>query len=71
MDANLTFTPNGSIWSLSVYGTNLTKEPSFGGDTQLPNISAFGGDGPGPRPNPTFSPINKGRVLGAEIRVKY
>ncbi|MSO72049.1 MAG: hypothetical protein EXQ84_00360 [Rhodospirillaceae bacterium] len=71
MDANLTFTPNGSIWSLSVYGTNLTKEPSFGGDTQLPNISAFGGDGPGPRPNLTFSPINKGRVLGAEIRVKY
>ncbi len=71
VDANLTFTPNGSIWSLSVYGTNLTKEVSYGGDTQLPNIGAFGGDGAGPRPNPTFSPLNKGRILGAEVRVKY
>ncbi len=71
VDANLTFTPTDGIWSISIYGTNLTDEVSYGGDTQLPNIPAFGGDGPGPRPNPTFSPLNKGRILGAAVRVRY
>ncbi len=71
-DANFTLNPNDSNWSLSLYGTNLTDETTYGGDTILPDSGLFGGDGPaGPRPLPTFSPLNKGRVIGAEVRFKY
>jgi hypothetical protein len=31
----------------------------------------FGGDGAGPLPRPTFSPLNEGRVIGASFRVRY
>ena len=58
--------------SFTVYATNLLDEVTFGGDTQLPDSPAFGGDGPlGSRPPPTFSPLNKGRVIGAEVRLKF
>lgn len=67
LDANLTFRPAKGSWSLSVYGSNLTNQVSFGNDTLLPNIAAFGGNGGVPRP--TFSPLSRGRVIGAEIRV--
>ena len=72
IDFNLTFRPTDGPWSLSVYGSNLTGEASYGGDTQLPDIPAFGGDGAtGPRPPPTFSPLSRGRVIGAELRVRF
>lgn len=71
-DANVTLSPNDGPWAFSIYGTNLTDEVTFGGDTQLPDSITFGGDGPaGPLPPPTFSPLNKGRVIGAEIRVSF
>jgi iron complex outermembrane receptor protein len=58
--------------AFTVYGTNLLDEATFGGDTQLPNSPAFGGGTPpGSRPPPTFSPLNKGRVIGAEMRLKF
>lgn len=41
----------------SLFGKNLKDQMSFGGDTQLPFF-----------PGATFSPLNKGRVYGAEIQ---
>jgi iron complex outermembrane receptor protein len=41
----------------SVFGRNLKDQPTIGGDTQLPFFSGN-----------TFSPLNKGRVYGAEIQ---
>ena len=70
-DANFTFTPHGQNWSLVLYGDNLTDEATWGGDTPLPDIAPFGGDGAGPAPPPTFSPLNEGRVIGAELRLRY
>jgi len=72
VDANFSFRPNEGNWTFAVYGNNLTDEASFGGDTQLPDNAAFGGDGAaGPKPPPTFSPLNKGRVIGAELRLEF
>jgi iron complex outermembrane receptor protein len=74
IDANFTFRPNDSNWAFSIYGNNLTDEATFGGDTQLPDIAPFGGDGPNPpgtRPPATFSPLNKGRVIGASLRYSF
>ncbi len=49
---------------LSLYGKNLTDEVTFGGDTQLPAML-------GPFPlGGTFSPLNSGRVIGLELRVR-
>lgn len=47
--------------TLSLYGKNLTNEVNFGGDTQLPG--ALGGG--------TFSPLQKGRVVGVELEVGF
>jgi iron complex outermembrane receptor protein len=70
-DANFTFTPDQGNWSLVIYGDNLTDEATWGGDTVLPDSPLFGGDAvPGNAP-PTFSPLNEGRVIGAELRVRY
>jgi iron complex outermembrane receptor protein len=70
LNVNFTFYPQGSPMSFTVYAANLLDEVTFGGDTQLPNVPAFGG-APGIRPPPTFSPLNKGRSIGAEVRVKF
>lgn len=71
VDFNVTLRPTNGNWSFSVYGLNMLDEASFGGDTQLPDVASFGGDGAGPNPPPTFSPLNKGRVFGAEIRYSF
>jgi iron complex outermembrane receptor protein len=72
LNVNFTFYPATGPMSFTVYATNLLDEVTFGGDTQLPDSPAFGGDGPGGgRPPPTFSPLNKGRVIGAEIKLKF
>ena len=72
LDANFTYTPANGPASFAIYGTNLLDEATYGGDTQLPDSAGFGGDGPvGPRPPPTFSPLNKGRVVGVEVRVRF
>ncbi len=68
IDANFDFTPDQGRWALSLYGENLTDDATWGGDTILPSTPAFGFSG-GSRPS--FSPLNKGRVLGAELRVRY
>jgi len=55
---------------ISLFGRNLLDEVTEGNDTQLPDAPIFGGDGPGPR-RPTFSPLNKGRVYGAELTYRF
>jgi iron complex outermembrane recepter protein len=72
VNLNVTYYPAAGPLSFSIYAVNLLDETTFGGDTQLPNSPAFGGGvPPGSRPPPTFSPLNKGRVIGAELRLKF
>jgi iron complex outermembrane receptor protein len=72
LNVNLTLAPASVPVTFTVYATNLLDEVTFGGDTQLPNSPAFGGGvPPGSRPPPTFSPLNKGRVIGAEMRLRF
>ncbi|HYD88784.1 MAG TPA: TonB-dependent receptor [Vitreimonas sp.] len=68
VDLNFTFTPGEGDWSFAVYGNNLTNDVTWGGDTVLPNLPWFGGVG---APTNTFSPLNEGRVIGAEFRFRY
>lgn len=68
VDANLSYAPSSGGWRLSLYGENLLDEATWGGDTTLPSTAAFGYSG-GERP--TFSPLNKGRVLGIELRWEH
>lgn len=68
VDANLSYEPDHGHWSVSLYGENLLDEATWGGDTTLPSTAAFGYSG-GERP--TFSPLNKGRVIGLELRARY
>ena len=62
VDATLSLSPNSESWMVSLYGRNLRDETTEGGDTQLP----FGALGV-----TTFSPLNKGRVVGLELKVKF
>jgi iron complex outermembrane receptor protein len=76
LDASLALQLDERGLTLTFYGRNLLDEVQFGGDTQLP----FGG---GPfsdgnnrpfDPHPaagTFSPVNKGRVVGVELAVDF
>lgn len=68
VDAHLSWAPGDERWRVSLYGENLLNEATWGGDTVLPATAAFGFSG-GARP--TFSPLNKGRVFGVELRVRY
>lgn len=70
-DFNVTLTPEGGDWAFSIYGNNLTNEAYAGTEAVFPDIPAFGGDGAGPRPVPTFSPLSRGRVIGVELRVNF
>jgi iron complex outermembrane receptor protein len=64
LDASIALGFNQGRTVLSVYGKNLTDEVTFGGDTQLPAAI-------GPVPlGGTFSPLNKGRVWGVELRFR-
>lgn len=69
LDANFTWIPVIGPLTFSIYGTNLLNKVTYGGDTQLPALALFGYRAGGPAP--TYSPLNKGRVYGAEIRLKF
>ncbi|MES2336898.1 MAG: TonB-dependent receptor [Pseudomonadota bacterium] len=58
VDANLSITRGRT--TVSVFGTNLLNEATFGTEAPLPFI-----------PNGTFSSLNKGRVYGAELRYRF
>jgi iron complex outermembrane receptor protein len=56
-NARLGFSFRDDTLVFSVFGKNLKDEVTIGGDTQLPFF-----------PGNTFSPLNKGRIIGAEIQ---
>jgi iron complex outermembrane recepter protein len=60
VDANLSFEAPNRHWKLSVYGNNLLNDQTEGNVSPLP---FFAGS--------TFSSINKGRVIGAEVLFRY
>ena len=62
--------------SITLYGRNLLDQVQFGGDTQLPFAGGAYSDGVNAPfdPHPaagTFSPLNKGRVLGIELAADF
>ena len=57
IDARLGMTFRDDTLVVSLFGKNLKDEMTIGGDTQLPFF-----------PGATFSPLNKGRIYGAEIQ---
>lgn len=61
VDANISISPSREHWTLSLYGKNLRNEVTEGGDTRLPDVLGGG----------SFSPLNKGRVLGVELQYRY
>jgi len=78
LDANITWNTPVEGLAFSVYGKNLLDQVQVGGDTQLPfNAGAIAGATPISngvnRPfdqfpaSGTFSPLAKGRVIGAEV----
>ena len=64
-DANLSLTFAGTGLTASIYGKNLTNRVTANINSPLPNTPAFGGTGAA-----IFS-LNKGRVLGAELRYRF
>lgn len=70
LDANMTLRMVDSPLEFSIYAKNITNQAIYSADNVLPDVAAFGGDGAGPRPIPTFSPLNKGRVVGVEVRIQ-
>ncbi len=58
LDANLAYTKGP--YKLSLFGTNLLNEVTYGISGPLPFI-----------PGGTFSALNKGRVVGAEFQYKF
>lgn len=57
IDAYLSYNVNDKA-TLSLYGQNLLNEVTHGGETQLPATLGTG----------SFSPLNKGRVIGVELQ---
>lgn len=66
LDAGLDYMTANKRWTFSLYGKNLLNSVNHGGDTQLPSdilgLVPVGG---------TFSPLIKGRVVGAQVSFNY
>lgn len=60
VDANLSYTFPGTGLTASAYAKNLLDKTTFGLNTLLPF-----------RPNQTFAPLNKGRILGFQLSYRY
>ncbi len=71
VDASISYQPAGGAWKVSVYGKNLLDEITYGNDTQLPPNFPGGPASALPGTGATFSPINKGKIIGAEIQFTY
>ncbi|MEX2963373.1 TonB-dependent receptor [Microbulbifer sp. TYP-18] len=59
LDFSLGFSPAEGSYRLSLFGKNMLDEVTEGNNTQLP--ASLGGMGA------TFTPLNKGRVMGVEL----
>ncbi|WP_299591875.1 TonB-dependent receptor [uncultured Microbulbifer sp.] len=63
VDFSIGFTPDSANYRLALFGKNMLDEVSEGNDTQLPGML-----GPVPLgPNSTFTPLNRGRIVGIEL----
>jgi len=65
IDAGIDMYSGDGHWSIGIYAKNLTDQVKHGGDTQLPATigpAALGG---------TFSPLAKGRIIGAEVTYNF
>ncbi len=76
LDASFGFSPQATeSWVFSIYGRNLLSEATQGGDTQLPptvaTIPGFPFAGPFGGTGASFSPLNKGTVIGAEAQFRF
>lgn len=75
LEANVTWNLPVKGLSLAIYGRNLLDQVQFGGDTQIPfgGLLSDGNNRPfDPRPSAgTFSPLAKGRVIGAEVEMTF
>ncbi|WP_226702507.1 TonB-dependent receptor [Microbulbifer elongatus] len=63
VDFSIGFAPDSGNYRLALFGKNMLDEVSEGNDTQLPGML-------GPvtlGPNSTFTPINRGRIVGVEL----
>jgi iron complex outermembrane receptor protein len=76
LDASLSLELADPAITLTLFGRNLLDEVQFGGDTQLPFAGGDFSNGinapfdPHPAAG-TFSPVNKGRVLGVELAADF
>ncbi|MDX2275255.1 MAG: TonB-dependent receptor [Hyphomonadaceae bacterium] len=68
VDVNFTFRPTNTDIALSLYGDNLGDETTYGGDTILTDTT---GGNINPNARATFSPLNKGRVIGFRVRYDF
>jgi len=68
LDANLSFGTRNDSMKFSVYGTNLLNRETQGNVSPLPFVLPASLN---PIGRSTFSSINKGRVVGAELTFKY
>ncbi|MGE0409560.1 MAG: TonB-dependent receptor [Amphiplicatus sp.] len=59
LDASIAWNVNDHA-TISLYGRNLLDEVTHGGETQLPRHPLGGG---------SFAPLNKGRIVGAELQL--
>jgi iron complex outermembrane receptor protein len=60
LDGNVSITSADDRWTLSLYGRNLLDDQTEGNVSPLPFF-----------PGSTFSSINKGRVIGVELKFDY
>ena len=63
VDFSISFAPLEGNYSLSLFGKNMLDEVSEGNDTQLPAMLGPVALGP----NSTFTPLNRGRIIGLEF----
>lgn len=61
LTANVALSSYDDTWTISLYGRNLLDEVTEGTNTIVPLYS----------PESTFTTLNKGRVIGAELSFKY
>lgn len=63
LDFSIGFVPNAGSYRLALFGRNMLDEVSEGNNTQLPvNLGGVGS---------SFTPLNKGRVIGAELNYDF
>ncbi|BBM00062.1 TonB-dependent receptor [Microbulbifer sp. GL-2] len=63
LDFSIGYTPDSGSFTVSMFGKNMLNEVTEGNNTQLP--PTLGGIGA------SFTPLNKGRVMGVEVLYEF